>query len=183
MKTIHVAKFLLYIFFSLVFIRSNAQKKSSSGKTNTGKNIKYMTPTPLPADHLKTDLLQGNYNFVWQFEHDTSFAAGVLFREEIAFENDSVIFTQYYSKLDMHFYGGHNNVQGKTGNNIYAVYRFKMPYHLHYDVVSILNYQSKKFEDYKLVRESGFFMFEHLLRLKPQRKYKNEDNVVGSSSE
>ncbi len=182
MKSIQMMRFLLIFIFTCAVFNSSGQKKTISGKSKAKNKIKYRTPTPIPADYLQSELLQGQYNFIWQFEHDTNLAAGVLFREEISFEQDSVIITQYYSKLNMHFYGDHANVQGKTGNNIYAVYRFKMPYHMSYETVSIMNYRTKKYEDYTLQREQGVFLFHHLKNLKSKLIYKQEDMVVGSTS-
>lgn len=175
-------KHIPFIILLLVCFQAAAQKKATGKPKGTNKHKKFTTPQPVPADHYKEILLQGQQNYVWEFDRDTSFPVAVLFREEIEFEQDSVVFTQYYSKLDMHFYAGRQNVQGKQGNNIYAVYRFKMPYKINYETISILNPRTKKYDDYELKKEAGTIFFDYLLNLTTKRKYKNLSDInVGTN--
>lgn len=176
--------FLLLMLLAFYGSAQNKNKGTQKKKKLVSKPIQFATPTPIPPDEIQQELLQTQHLFVWQFPRDTNLPVGVLYREEIRFEKDSVVFRQFITKKDMHFYALRDNIDISNVNNIYTVNRFKMPYSMHYEFATVYDHRSNQSIAFEFNRGQHFMPFEQLHCVNPKRLYENDMyRVVGSTDD
>lgn len=181
MKTFLKLTVLLILFFS-TFI-TEGQKKTSKKHTSP-KVVKFITPPPVPPDELKATFREQSHVFVWQLEKDTSLPASVLCREVVEILADTVVFVGFYTKNPTNYHPTYYTDHGANeDNNLYDVKTEKAHYTIYYDILSIWNAATKKYDKYEVSHDNYMMGLGKLVNLKTKRKYKRDEiyNTVGSS--
>jgi hypothetical protein len=101
MKMNPFIKYFILVLCLCCAVNLEAQQKAAKSKKS--KRTKFVTPTPIPPDEVKTTFKTLSHVFIWQPEKDTNLPPSFLYREVLEMQTDTVVIKRFYTKKPMEY--------------------------------------------------------------------------------
>lgn len=165
---------LIKLFIPILCLCSavNMEAQQKAAKSKKSKKTKFVTPTPIPPDEIKSIFKTQSHVFIWQPEKDTNLPPSFLYREELEMQTDTVVIKRFYTKKPMEYHTNfYVDYDSNEDNKIYVVKTERAHYTVYYETISIWNANTKKYDKYK-ISEDGYLMgFGKLVNVKTKKIY------------
>jgi hypothetical protein len=170
MKMNPFIKYFILILCLCSAVNLEAQQKAAKSKKS--KRTKFVTPTPIPPDEVKTTFKILSHVFIWQPEKDTNLPPSFLYREVLEMQTDTVVIKRFYTKKPMEYQTNfYVDYGANEDNEIYVVKTEKAHYTVNYETISIWNATTKRYDKYEISADGYLVGFGKLVNLKTKRIY------------
>lgn len=165
-------KFFILFLCLCSAVNIEAQQKAAPAKSKKSKRAKFITPTPILPDEIKSIFKTQSHVFIWQPEKDTNLPASFLYREVLDMQSDTVVIKRFYTKKPMQYQTNfYVDYGANEDNEIYVVRTERAHYTVYYDTISIWNTSTKKYDKFEISADGYLMGFGKLVNLKTKRIY------------